>query len=198
MVKKKGLISGIAVFLLILLSISCENDRNHPGYDYFPDMFYSEAYETYSENPVFEDGKTLREPVEGTISREFIPFQFTNEEGERERAGEELTNPYAGDESVLERGRDVYESFCTDCHGDEGKGQGFLYTSGMYAVLPRSLVGEVARNLKDGEIYHSITLGFGSMGPHKSLVRPDDRWKAISYIRQVLQENALEDNTNSE
>jgi hypothetical protein len=42
----------------------------------------------------------------------------------------------------------------------------------------------------DGEIYHSITLGYGSMGPHGSLVRPDDRWKVINYIRMVLQKNS--------
>jgi cytochrome c5 len=184
--------------LLVIFSGSCESNRNHPGYDYFPDMFYSEAYETYSENPVYDDGSTMRKPVEGSISREFIPFQYSLEEGERERAGEELSNPFAGDQFVLDRGKEIYTNFCIMCHGESGKGEGYLHTSGLYVVVPRTLVGEVARDLKDGEIYHSISVGFGSMGPHKSLTRPDDRWKAISYIRQVLQENELKETNASE
>ena len=180
------------VFLLILVAASCTDSRNHPGYDYFPDMFYSEAYETYSENPVYDDGSTMRKPAECGIPRGCIPFQYTNEEGERERAGEELDNPFSGHQNVINRGEEVYQNFCIMCHGKDGKGQGYLRTSGLYMALPRSLVNDVARNLKDGEIYHTITLGYGSMGAHKSLVRPDDRWKTITYIRQVLQENEEE------
>lgn len=187
--KRRKIHIHLPVALLILMTVSCTDNRNHPGYDYFPDMFYSEAYETYSENPVYDDGSTMRKPALGSIPRGFIPFQYTNEEGERERAGEELDNPFSGHQNIINRGEEIYQNFCIMCHGKEGKGQGYLRTSGLYMALPRSLVNDVARNLKDGEIYHTITLGYGSMGAHKSLVRPDDRWKTITYIRQVLQEN---------
>ncbi len=185
----KAEIRAILGVLMILNITSCKENRNHPGYDYFPDMFYSEAYETYSENPVYDDASTMREPAEGSIPRGYIPFRFTIEEGERERAGVELRNPFSGNTHVLDRGKLVYENFCIMCHGKEGKGEGYLYSSGLYAALPRSLVNDVARDLKDGEIYHTISLGFGSMGAHKSLLRPEDRWKTITYIRQVLQES---------
>jgi hypothetical protein len=39
----------------------------------------------------------------------------------------------------------------------------------------------------DGEIFHTITLGFGVMGPHGFMIRPEDRWKTILYIRKELQ-----------
>lgn len=183
----------IPLFLIAMLLIgsACDRNRNHPGWDYFPDMFYSEAYESYTPNSNFEDGKTMQDPAEGTIPRGFIPFQYGIEEDERIRAGEELQNPFADNEQVLERGKFIYTNYCQGCHGEKGDGQGYLYTSKKYIALPRSLVGETAQNLKDGEIYHSISLGFGSMGPHDAQLRPDDRWKIVSYIRYVLQDQQI-------
>jgi mono/diheme cytochrome c family protein len=189
--------SFILLFAVALLA-SCDRNRNHPGWDYFPDMFYSEAYETYTPNPNFEDGKTLREPVEGTVSREANPFLYTIDEEERERAGEELTNPFAANSENIERGKEVYDAFCANCHGDKGDGQGYLYTSGRYIALPRTLVGDTGLELKDGAIYHTITLGYGSMGSHASQIRPDDRWKVILYVNEVLQKAALAENTTTE
>lgn len=191
MIKEKRTYIAMFSLVIIVLGSSCDHRRNHPGWDYFPDMFYSEAYESYTPNPNFEDEKTMQKPVEGTVPRGFMPFEYTIEPEERVRAGEELSNPFINDRSVLERGQQVYDAFCLNCHGKDGDGQGYLYTSGLYIALPRSLVGEVAQNLKDGEIYHSITLGYGSMGPHGSQVRPDDRWKVVNYIRMVLQEKAM-------
>ena len=64
-----------------------------------------------------------------------------------------------------------------------------MFTSGLYPLKPRSLVSEEAVNLRDGEIYHSITLGFGGMGAHGSQIRPDDRWKLVLYIRKLQEES---------
>ena len=101
------------------------------------------------------------------------------------------------DQFVLERGEKAYKVFCANCHGDEGKGSGYLYTSGKYLVKPRTLVADPALSLQDGEIYHSITLGFGSMGAHGAQIKPVDRWKIISYIQEELQggpsDGSLED-----
>ncbi len=172
-----------------IISGACDRDRNHPGWDYFPDMFYSTAYETYAANPNFADGKTLREPVKGTVSREMTAFPYTLADGERARAGKELSNPFNPTPENVARGKKVYDVFCLQCHGSDGNGTGHLYTSGVYPLKPRSLSGDVAKNLKDGEIYYSITLGFGSMGPHGSQIKPDDRWKIINFIREDLQKN---------
>ncbi len=193
MVKK---VFPIAIFFLMLSS--CDHRRDHPGWDYFPDMFYSEAYETYTPNPNFKDDKTMLEPVEGTVPQGMMPFGYTLDDEDRVRAGEELSNPYSNEEFVIEKGKDLYRVFCANCHGESGKGDGYLYTSGKYIVVPRTLVGETARNLKDGEIYHSITLGFGSMGAHGAMIKPDDRWKIVSYIRKILQPAALEEENTQE
>jgi len=183
------------IVLLALISVvlfSCNRDKNNPGWDYFPDMFYSTAYETNTKNPNFKDGMTMRVPVTGTVPRGFIPFDYTIDPESRIKAGKELVNPVLADSETLSRGREAYTIFCIGCHGISGKGDGHLFTSGLYPAKPRSLVTADAKKLKDGEIFHSITLGFGSMGAHGSQIRPDDRWKIILYIRK-MQEDAMID-----
>jgi mono/diheme cytochrome c family protein len=175
------------VFLLMNLS-SCNRDRNNPGWDYFPDMFYSTSYETYSKNPNFEDGMTMRVPVPGTVPRDFTPFEYTNDPESRIKAGKELVNPISEAPETLSRGKAVYTTFCIGCHGTEGKGDGRLFTSGLYPLKPLSLSGDTAAKLKDGEIFHTITLGIRSMGAHGSQIRPDDRWKLVLYIRKLQEE----------
>lgn len=179
------------VVLLFLFSVSfsgCNRDRNNPGWDYFPDMFYSTAYETFSRNPNFEDGKTMRIPVAGTIPRGFIPFEYTIDPESRIKAGKELINPIIPTPEILTQGKIVYTTFCIGCHGVKGEGDGHLFTSGLYLMKPRDLSGITGAKLKDGEIYHSITLGFGLMGAHGSQIRPEDRWKLVLYIRKLQEE----------
>ena len=48
---------------------SCGADGNHPGYEYMPNMYRSPSYDTYTENPIFENGITSQVPVKGTIPR---------------------------------------------------------------------------------------------------------------------------------
>ena len=180
------------VFLLMNL-YSCNRNRSNPGWDYFPDMFYSTAYETYSKNPNFENGMTMRVPVPGTVPRDFTPFEYTNDPESRIKAGKELANPFLMTPEALSRGKVIYTTFSIGCHGIEGKGDGHLYTSGLYPIKPLSLSGDTASKLKDGEIYHTITLGIRSMGAHGSQIIPDDRWKLVLYVRKLQEERG---NTN--
>lgn len=169
----------------IIILAACDRTRNHPGWDYFPDMFYSTAYETYTENPNFIDSMTMRVPPAGAIPKNHVPFEYTVSADSRKKAGEELKNPFEPTEINIRRGREAYEIFCTGCHGPAGQGDGVLFTMGLYPMKPRPVAGEGAAILSDGEIYHTITLGFGSMGPHGSQVMPDDRWKIVNYLRYM-------------
>jgi mono/diheme cytochrome c family protein len=187
---KNSYISGKiyrAVFLLLfaVIFINCDRNRNSPGWDYFPDMFYSTAYETFTKNPNFKDGMTMRVPVAGTVARDITPFNYTIDPESRILAGQELENPESPTDETLSRGKAVYSTFCAGCHGNKGAGDGPLFTGGLYPLKPRILTGIAADNLKDGEIFHSITLGFGSMGAHGSQIRTADRWKVVLHIRSL-------------
>lgn len=180
----------IYLLSIVLFFFACDRDNNNRGYSYFPDMENSVAYETYSPNPNFTDGATMRKPVEGTVPRGHIPYQYKKTDEDMVRSGLELKNPYSPTPAVLDSGKMLFERFCIHCHGEKGDGKGYLFTSGRYPFPPRSLVAPEAQIKPDGEFFHNITVGFGVMGAHGSQVLPDERWKIVTYIRNVLHVNA--------
>jgi mono/diheme cytochrome c family protein len=179
----------LVLLLTAILLLACDRKKSMRGYDFIPDMVYSQAYDSYSQNPNFKDSMTMRVPVNGTVPVGFTPFRYTVDTISRARAGKELVNPYLPTEEVLARGKLMYTTFCIGCHGEHGKGDGQLFKSGLYPLKPRDISAQPTAIRPDGQIYHTITLGFGSMMPHGAQVRPDDRWKLVLYVR-VLQNEA--------
>ena len=176
------------VLALFMAFTSCDRTRMDKGYEYFPDMAHTPAYNTYSDNPFMEDGKTMREPVKGTVPRHMIPYPYSADFEGRKQAGRELQNPLSIDERMLSEGENLYNVFCANCHGVQGDGQGNLFTSGKYIIPPTSLISPEIKAQASGETYHVISMGWGVMGAHKSLIPPDDRWKIVAFIEQVLQD----------
>ncbi len=179
-------------FLLLILVValsSCNKDKTHPGYAYMPDMYYSEAYNANSENPVFPDKATNQMPVPGTIARGYMPYPYQpKNHADQVAAGNELVNPIAVDTITLKKGKAQYDIFCKNCHGVNGDGNGYLYTSKLFALKPTSLIEPYVLDKKDGEIFHIITVGSlsGLMGAHGSQITAENRWKIINYIRNDL------------
>ncbi|MGB4205910.1 MAG: cytochrome c [Bacteroidales bacterium] len=181
----KGRITLLLMLTALIVS-SCDRSRMDRGYDYFPDMFNSAAYKTYSEHPVLPDGKIMQEAPEGTIPVGFVPYPYDNSFESRELAGKELTNPFEVNNELIAEGKAKYEIFCVHCHGVGGKGDGNLYTSGKFLVKPATLVEGDILEKPSGEIFHVITKGWGTMAAHEVLVKPEDRWKIVMYIEEVL------------
>jgi mono/diheme cytochrome c family protein len=174
----------------LMVMISCDRTRSTTGWDYMPDMYYSNAYESYTPNPNFDDQLTMRMPVEGTVPMDMVPYPWKKTDEDRISAGEALVNPWEATAENLTRGEAAYGIYCISCHGEKGDGQGFLFTSKKYPFPPASLINEKVTALRDGEIYHSITVGYGIMGAHGGMIRQDDRWKIILHIRENLQQQA--------
>ena len=183
----KIIYQSIAVIVLILFFGSCDRDRNTTGWEYFDDMAHSPAYESYTPNPNFADGKTMRNPVEGTIPIGYEPYLYEKTDEDRMKAGLALGNPLKPTEQNIARGKEVFTIFCINCHGDKGDGQGYLFTSKKYPYQPGNLLSAKVRNNPEGEIFHVVTVGFGIMAPHGYMIRPEDRWKVTMYIKNVLQ-----------
>lgn len=179
--------SILTLILTALLFSACDRTRSSTGWDYMPDMYYSEAYETYTPNENFEDGLTMRTPAPGSVPRGMVPFAYEKTDEDRILAGKELKNPVEVTDISLADGKELFGVFCVNCHGDKGDGQGFLYTSKRYPYPPASLVNEKVTALPDGEIYHAITVGYGVMGAHGAMITPNDRWRIVNYIREELQ-----------
>ncbi len=185
---KKNILRLLIITAVVAFSTACNRDKDNPGYVYFPDMFYSPAYEAYTPNPVFSDSVTMRVPVEGTVPRGYMPYPYQPKSFfDQQAAGLELENPIPVDNQVLAEGKRQYDIYCALCHGDFGKGDGHLYTNGLFVAKPTSLVEDYVQNKPDGEIYHVITVGSlsGLMGPHGGQIKPENRWKIIHYVRTL-------------
>ncbi|GAB4332850.1 MAG: cytochrome c [Bacteroidales bacterium] len=177
------------IFLIALGAVTltgCHRDNNSPGWSYFPDMAFSWAYETYGSSPNFSDSIHMFVPVEGTVPREMIPYGYASRSfDEQQRAGRELVNPYTPEPEVLARGKEMFGIYCAMCHGESGRGDGHLYVSGLFPAKPTSLRDDYVQSKPDGEIFHIITRGSlsGLMGAQGPMIRPDDRWKIVTYVK---------------
>lgn len=184
--RRPGLRLCTAVLLVALLA-SCDYNRRTTGWQYFDDMVESPAYESYTPNPNFGDGKTLQPPVAGTIPRGMVPYAFGKNDEDRALAAQMLENGLEATPENMERGKRMYGIFCMQCHGDRGDGQGPLFTRKKYPYPPASLLSEKMRSNPEGDIYHVISVGHGVMGEHGSMIDPDDRWRIAMYIKEQLQ-----------
>ncbi len=183
---KNGIYLLVAFALIAGLS-SCDHSRNSPGWQYADDMVQSPAYESYTGNPNFKDGKTMQPTIEGTVPRGFMKYPLAKNDEDRLKAGLLFENPLEATSANIERGHEVYATYCAMCHGDLGDGQGPLFTSKKFPYPPANLLSEKVRTVPDGEIYHVISVGWGIMAEHGSMLGPDDRWKTVLYIRNVLE-----------
>ena len=182
----KGLLIYSIIVLFGFLQLSCDNKKTQRGYEYFPDMVNSIPYDTYSKNPNTVDGKTAQHAVLGTVPRHMVPYNYPNTSEGLKMAGKELKNPFKVNKSNLKRGGTEYNVFCANCHGLTGKGDGNLYTSGKYKSEPISLITLEMLKKPDGEYFHTMTVGSAIMGSFGSLIRPQDRWKIVLYIKNEL------------
>ena len=186
------------IVLMLMIFVGCGDSASdgreltrHPGYEYMPNMYRSPSFETYSENPNFSNNSTARLPVEGTIARGTMPFEYENTLEDYLRAGEDLNNPLSKNDKNTEEGKALYIMFCAHCHGNNGDGKGSI-SHPVYGAIPAyndnvqiRRTGSTMSELKDGNIYHAITYGLNAMGPHASQITREERWKIIMYINNL-------------
>jgi mono/diheme cytochrome c family protein len=178
-----------AILLLLITMVSCDRTRNQKGYEYFPDMAHSLAYETYAPSGVFPGGMANLLPVTGTIPRGIIPYQYAATPEGRLQAGKELVNPLDSASWKPSEAKALYERFCVGCHGADGSGKGHLFTSGKFAIQPASLVNDRMKAAPIGEVFHVISVGWNTMGAHGPQIRQHERWLIANYVKKELQKN---------
>ena len=186
----------IGIVAVAVLFGACDENRNRPGYSFFNDMEKSQAYETYSENPYLPGNKMMVGPVEGTVHTEEHAYHFVKTPEDELKAAS-LENPLKNDFKP-ERAKMVYDRFCLVCHGENGDGQGILFTSQKYPIPPASYHTERALNKTDGQLFHNIRAGFGVMGAHGAQISVEDTWQLVNYIRHLQEEGVPESETPEE
>ncbi len=168
-------------FVCCFIISGCGHDPASPGYNYYPDMFARPVAGAFDTCSFFRDSLAMQIPIKGTVPREMIPHPFLKTE--RDLAKQQIAEPIVPDSAAISRGRLLYSLCCRNCHGSRGNGQGFLYTSKLYPQLPADLLSEKIDSATNSELYHVITRGFNLMGSHSAMLKPNERYEIVTYIR---------------
>ena len=136
-----------------------------------------------SPSDFFADGRSVRTPVENTVSRSSM-------DNDQLMVTKDSTNvPMPVNDALLERGQERYRIFCSPCHGTQGDGTGMIVMRGMNR--PPTYHQDRLRQAPNGYIYDVITNGFGQMYNYAAQVPPRDRWAIVAYVRALqLSRNA--------
>ena len=171
----------ILVIAVVFVAVSCKKD-SAPNYQFMPNMYESEGYETYGE-AAFQDGVEAQLPAEGSIPRGFVPFDIDNTTEGYELAKATLTNPIDSTMVDLDRGKVLYDIYCGICHGNKGNGQGNLVKREKILGIPS--YDDAGRAINAGSIYHTIYYGKNAMGSYANQLNEEERWHVVAYVLQL-------------
>jgi mono/diheme cytochrome c family protein len=174
---RRGPSAALAAALLLLAGCRSE-------------MYEQPRYEPLEPSSFFEDGKSSRPLVAGTVPRHdprgAVPkgadedvFYTGWEKGKLAE-----TVPFPVDRALLERGQERYRIYCVPCHAESGDGRGMIVRRGFNAPPP--YYSEELRKQPIGHFFDVMTRGYGTMYSYATRVPPRDRWAIAAYIR-VLQ-----------
>lgn len=147
-----------------------------------PDMDWQPKFSPGEETPLFDDRRTMRPLVEGTVAQGNLR---EDESFYRGMVGTKYLAraPIAVDEKTLRRGQERYNIYCAPCHDRTGGGQGMAVKRGY--PLPVSLTGERVLGMPDGQIFWTITNGVRNMPAYRKQVPVEDRWAIVAYVRAL-------------
>ncbi|MCG9791517.1 c-type cytochrome [Flavobacterium algicola] len=174
-VYKIALLLGITV-----LVASCHNNKA-PNYQYFPNMYESAGYETYSESAAFKNGKEGQLPPDGTVKRGFEPYEYENTTEGYELAKANLKSPLDSLDHNSEKGKELFDIYCISCHGATGNGKGKLVEREKFLGVP----SYKDRVITEGSVFHVVTYGLNSMGSHANQLSAHERWLVADYVLKL-------------
>lgn len=196
---------GVAVAVSAIVSACGDGTTRSTGWEFSRNMYDPIGYNPDQPNPNFANKQTAQTPPSGAIPVGFERFEYLNTLEDYQRAGEELSNPLEETEQVLAEGQALYNVYCAVCHGEQGRGDGPITKDRQlvsktenrqlenfppppsYAASDsvNSSRGGLMKDLTDGKIYHTIYYGLGVMGSHASQLNPEERWKVVTYVREL-------------
>lgn len=190
---KMACLSGAALVFASCRGQISEKPPVHPNMN----MDQQPRMEAQEVNKFFEDKRSMRQPVEGTIARGLLKSDVAYYEG-TDANGEWIADiPVEVTKELLYRGQERYDVYCSVCHGGTGAGDGIIMT-GNYGYVPAPTYHQDRlREAPDGEIYSAIYNGVRTMPSYATQIKVEDRWAIVAYIRALqASQNVSEDEIN--
>jgi mono/diheme cytochrome c family protein len=152
------------------------------------DMHDQPKYVPLRQSTFFNDARSARPLVEGTIARGQLHEDELLYTG-KVNGAEAATFPMRIDAAVMARGQQRFNIYCAPCHGRTGQGDGMVVRRGYRR--PPSIHQDRLRNAPAGHFFDVMTNGFGAMPDYAAQIKAEDRWAIIAYIRALqLSEHA--------
>ncbi len=157
---------------LALLLAGCRNDMHDQA-----------KTKPLRESVFFADGSSARPLPEGVVARGFLREDAALYRGTGPDGKFLLEIPTPVTKASLERGRTVFNVYCSPCHGRTGDGHGMIVQRGF--KNPSTFHVDRLRNERAGYFYDVMTNGFGQMSSYASQVTPEDRWAVVGWIKTL-------------
>ena len=137
----------------------------------------------------FDDGRSARPLIEGTVARGQLDDDAAFYTGKGPDGKPVDAFPFPVTKEIVERGQDRFNIYCAPCHDRLGTGDGMIVRRGFRH--PPSYHIDRLRAVPNGYLYDVISKGFGAMPDYAAQIEPADRWAIVAYIRALqLSQNA--------
>lgn len=157
------------------LSACKEEGPNTTKLQYMPDM---------ADAPTVKAQEGYIDPPEHSVTINAILYP-----ADKQVAEQELRNPFGEgvgtNPEFLKRGEKLFNTYCSVCHGFDGKGKGTLGDAYPIPVPDITTATYLAR--KDGFFFAQISLGGNMMPSYAHSTSPHERWWIVSYLRTLQQ-----------
>ncbi|WP_263350801.1 c-type cytochrome [Acidicapsa acidisoli] len=143
----------------------------------------------------FADHRSARPQVENTVARgglhEDTYFYTGTVPGANGYREEKDLLPFPATLTVLQKGQERFNVYCTPCHSRVGNGLGAVVQRGYKPAA--NLNDQVRRAQPLSHYFYVMTHGYGAMPDYSAQLAPEERWAVAAYIRALqLSQNATE------
>ncbi len=184
-------LAALALLPPLLIAKARLSTSTEPRIQPVQDMGNQPKYIAQQKNPVFADGRAQRPSVPGTVARGDPQEDPHFYQGLVSGQWATTFPPQVQiNETLLRRGQQRFNIYCSACHGLGGAGDGIVSARAMLRetpgwVQPTSLHDPLVKGRENGHIFNTITKGIRSMPPYGDQIPPEDRWAIIAYVRTL-------------
>lgn len=155
-------------------------------------MVEQTSYGPQSKNDFYKDKMAMRPQVAGTVAhgeeKTNKPLYFGIEQTSSEQSPIWIKSiPVKLDANKLKKGQDLFNVYCSPCHGKAGDSDGIVTQRAGGSIRPTNIYDPDKINLPVGKIYDVVRNGVNNwnMPGFAAQMDVEDRWAVVAYVRAL-------------